>query len=79
MVESLQVTPTQAFCDGFKAETKGIRDVAAIGDVSQLADASLTDAAGRSEIFYSALGFSNLNGVVKLDPPRGKKSRFAVL
>ena len=25
------------------------------------------------------VGFSNLNGIVKLDPPRGKKSRFAVL
>ena len=23
--------------------------------------------------------FSNLNGIVKLDPPRGKRSRFAVL
>ena len=25
------------------------------------------------------LAFSNLDGIVKLDPPRGKKSRFAVL
>ena len=76
MVESLQATTTQAFGDGFKAETKGIRDVAFIGDVSQLADASLT---GDAEVFYRAIGFSNLNGIVKLDPPRGKKSRFAVL
>ena len=53
--------------------------MAAIGDVSQLADASLTGAAEPSEVFYRAIGFSNLNGIVKLDPPRGKKSRFAVL
>jgi hypothetical protein len=79
LVECLQATTTQPFGDGFKAETKGIRDVAAIGDVSQLADASLTGAAGPSEVFYRAIGFSNLNGIVKLDPPRGKKSRFAVL
>jgi len=79
MVESLQATTTQAFGDGFKAETKGIRDVAFIGDASQLADASLTGDAERPEVFYRAIGFSNLNGIVKLDPPRGKKSRFAVL
>ena len=53
--------------------------MAAIGDVSQLADSSLPNAAGSSEVFYRAIGFSNLNGIVKLDPPRGKKSRFAVL
>lgn len=79
LVESLQATTTQPFGDGFKAQTKGIRDVASIGDVSQLADASLAGAAAPSEVFYSAIGFSNLNGIVKLDPPRGKKSRFAVL
>ena len=73
MVESLQATTTQAFGDGFKAETKGIRDVAFIGDASKLAGASLTDDAQRSEDFYRAIGFSNLNGIVKLDPPRGKK------
>ena len=55
LVESLQATTTQAFGDGFKAETKGIRDVAAIGDASQLADASLTGAAERSEVFYLSL------------------------
>ena len=54
MVESLQPTTTQPFGDGFKAETKGIRDVATIGDVSQLADASLTGAAEGSEVFYRA-------------------------
>ena len=79
LVECLQATTTQVFGDGFKAETKSIRDVAAIGDVPQLADASLPVTAASSEVFYSAIGFSNLNGIVKLDPPRGKKSRFAVL
>ncbi len=79
MVESLQATTTHAFGDGFKAETKGIRDVAFIGDASQLADAALTGDAERPEVFYRVIGFSNLNGIVKLDPPRGKKSRFAVL
>ena len=79
MVESLQATTTQAFGDGFKAETKGIRDVAFIGDASQLADASLKGDAESLEVFYRAIGFSNLDGIVKLDPPRGKKSRFAVL
>ena len=79
MVESLNATTTQASGDGFKAETQGIRDVAFIGDASQLADASLTGDAESREVFYHAIGFSNLNGIVKLDPPRGKKSRFAVL
>ena len=79
MVESLQATTTQPFGDGFKAETKGIRDVAFIGDASQLADASLTDDTKRPEVFYTAIGYSKLNGIVKLNPPRGKKSRFAVL
>ena len=77
LVESLQATTTQAFGDGFKAETKGIRDVAFIGDASQLADASQVQ--NTPEVFYCAIGFSNLQGIVKLDPPRGKKSRFAVL
>ena len=53
--------------------------MAFIGDASQLADASLTSDAESQEVFYRAIGFSNLNGIVKLDPPRGKKSRFAVL
>jgi hypothetical protein len=79
MVESLNATTTQASGDGFKAETQGIRDVAFIGDASQLADASSTGDAASQEVFYRAVGFSNLNGIVKLDPPRGKKSRFAVL
>lgn len=79
LVESFEATTTQAFGDGFKAETKGIRDVAFIGDASQLADASVISDAKSPEVFYRAIGFSNLNGIVKLDPPRGKKSRFAVL
>ena len=53
--------------------------MAFIGDASKLAGASLTGDAERSEVLYRAIGFSNLNGIVKLDPPRGKKSRFAVL
>jgi hypothetical protein len=79
MIESLQATTTQAFGDGFKAETKSIRDVAFIGDVSKLATSSSTGDEESTEVFYRAIGFSNLNGVVKLDPPRGKRSRFAVL
>jgi len=79
MVESVNATTTQASGDGFKAETQGIRDVAFIGDASQLADVSSTGDAASQEVFYRAVGFSNLNGIVKLDPPRGKKSRFAVL
>ena len=39
----------------------------------------MTSDAESSEVFYRAIGVSNLNGIVKLDPPRGKKSRFAVL
>ena len=78
-VESLQATTTQAFGDGFKAETKGIRDVAFVGDASQFAEPSASGDAKDSEVFYRATGFSSLNGIVKLDPPRGKKSRFAVL
>ena len=50
----------------------------AFGDASKLADASLTGNADSPEVFYRAIGFSNLNGIVKLDPPRGKKYRFAV-
>ena len=49
------------------------------GDASQPANTSLTDDAKSREVFYSVIGFSNLDGIVKLDPPRGKKSRFAVL
>ena len=49
------------------------------GDASKLAAASSTGDAESTEVFYRAIGFSNLNGIVKLDPPRGKKSRFAVL
>ena len=79
LVESLQPTTTQAFGEGFKAETKGIRDVASLGDASKLANASLTGDPESPEVFYNAIGFSSLNGIVKLDPPRGKKSRFAVL
>ena len=79
MVESLQAATMQAFGEGFKATTQGIRDVAFIGDAAQLAGASLTGDAESPEVFYRAIGFSNLNGIVKLDPPRGKKSRFAVL
>ena len=37
LVESLQATTTLPFGDGFKAETKGIRDVAFVGDAAQLA------------------------------------------
>ena len=79
LVESLQATTTHAFGDGFKAETQGIRDVAFIGDASKLAAASSTGDAESTEVCYRAIGFSNLDGIVKLDPPRGKKSRFAVL
>ena len=75
LVESTQATTTEAFGDGFKAETKGIRDVALLGDASKPADSD----SETPELSYSATGFSNLNGIVKLDPPRGKKSRFAVL
>ena len=78
VVESFQATTTQAFGDGFKAVTPGIRDVAFVGDASQLAGASATDASQSSEVVYRAIGFSKLNGIVKLDPPRGKKPRFAV-
>ena len=53
--------------------------MAFIGEASQLANASLTGGAESREVFYRAIGFSNLNGIVKLDPPRGKRSRFAVL
>ena len=47
----MQATTTQAFGDGFKAETKGIRDVAYIGDASELAEAK------SPEVFYRAIGF----------------------
>ena len=77
LVESLQATTTHAFGDGFKAETQGIRDVAFIGDASQFAGPSGHGSC--AEVFYRVIGFSNLNGIVKLDPPRGKKSRFAIL
>ena len=67
LVESVEKTKTVPFGSGFKAETKGIRDAAATGDASQLAS-------------YSAVGFGDLDTIVRLDPPRGiKRSRFAVL
>ena len=53
--------------------------MASLGDASKLANASSTGDPESPEVFYNAIGFSSLNGIVKLDPPRGKKSRFAVL
>ena len=53
--------------------------MAFISDASKLAAASSTGDTESTEVFYRAVGFSNLDGIVKLDPPRGKKSRFAVL
>ena len=75
LVESTRKTDTTPCGDGFKVETAGVRDIAAIGvgvDTKQLAGVS-------SDAAYTVLGYSSMNGVVKLDPPRGKKSRFAVL
>ena len=52
MVESLQATTTKAFGDGFKAETKGIRDVAYIGDASELAEAKSPEVLYRAIVFF---------------------------
>ena len=68
----MENTTTKAFGDGFKAETKGIRDAACLGDAIQLAGTSM-------DVSYTAIGYSDLDAIVKLDPPRGKKSRCAVL
>ena len=53
--------------------------MAFIGEDSQLADAASQRSSESQEGLYRAIGFSNLEALVKLDPPRGKKSRFAVL
>ena len=52
LVESVENTTTVAFGDGYKAETKGIRDAAFIGDASQIA-------ANSPEVSYRAIGYSN--------------------
>lgn len=74
LVESVRATTTTSCGDGFKAETKDIRDVAHLS----LATATEVDVV-HQEPSYTIVGFSGLNGIVKLDPPRGKKSRFAVI
>ena len=68
LVESVANTVTSACGDGFKAQTSDIRDVAS-GVKDSDADEKL----------YTVVNFSALDGIVKLDPPRGKKSRLAVL
>ena len=80
LVESTRATTTEACGDGFKTETTGIRDVAALG-----LHGSTSDQQGqpidllKPESTYTIVGFSTLQGIIKLDPPRGKKSRFAVV
>ena len=73
-MESVRATTPTPCGDGFKAETPDIRDVATLG----LAAPSQIDVL-RQKPGYTVVIFSGVNGIVKLDPPRGKKSRFAVL
>ena len=75
LVESVTATQTTPCGDGFKAETPDVRDVA---NVRFLAPESEIDIL-KDEVTYKVVSFSGLIGIVKLDPPRGKKSRFAVL
>ena len=83
-VESVRQTSTAPCGDGFKVETQGVLDAAAIcssaanSGVSQPAVPAEGDPTA-TEPTYTVVGYCNINGVVKLDPPRGKKSRFAVL
>ena len=72
LVESVRATATTPCGDGFMAKTTDLQDVAALpsGTADSQADALSN---------YTVVGYSGLNGIIKLDPPRGKKSRFAVL
>ena len=74
LVEPVRATTTTPCGDGFKAETTDVRDVAFLG-----LDAPTEADIVRQEPSYTVVGFSGLNGIVKLDPPRAKKSRFAVI
>jgi hypothetical protein len=73
LIESKSPSVTAACGDGFKVTTENVRDIAFIG----IGDASDVTQLAQQE--YTVVGYSSIDGVVKLDPPRGKKSRFAVL
>ena len=78
LVESRSATATTPCGDGFMAKTTDLQDVAALQMPYDTA-ASQADALLHNESNYTVVGYSGLNGIIRLDPPRGKKSRFAVL
>ena len=85
LVESIRATTTEPCGDGFKTETTGIRDIAALGLPGSNSDDLVEFEPGKAcdllatEPAFTIVGFSTLQGIIKLDPPRGKKSRFAVV
>ena len=64
LIESTQKTKTSPCGEGFKMVTMGVKDAAA------------KDPSAKT---YTIVGYGSMDGLVKLDPPRGKMSRFAVV
>lgn len=64
LIESTRASNTTACGDGFKVVTEGVRDAAK-------EDSNATA--------YTIVGYGSIDGVVKLDPPRSKKSRYAIV
>jgi hypothetical protein len=71
LIESMQPSATTACGDGFKITTEGIIDIAGKSHGEDNDDANSTD--------FTVIGYGSMDEMVRLDPPRGKKSRVAVL
>ena len=68
LIQSFNPSVTTACGDGFKITTEGITGAA---------DTEETNSATQPS--FTVVGYGSLDDMVRLDPPRGKKSRCAVL
>ncbi len=68
LIQSFNASVTTACGDGFKITTEGITGAA---------DTQETNSATQPS--FTVVGYGSLDDMVRLDPPRGKKSRCAVL
>ena len=68
-IESNRASETSALGDGFKVITENVKDVAYTGP----------NALAQPHKPYTIVGYGSLRGLVKLDPPRSKKSRYAIV
>ena len=68
LIESVHPSVTTACGDGFKITTEGNIDVA---NNAAVATTPKND--------FTVIGYGSMDEMVRLDPPRGKKTRIAVL